>query len=978
MRGFDPINVALAYCASVNGLRALSQAASQLFHYLPEFSELPAISDNLKEVVGFWIFIHALLAAPFVYLYTLNPFIRHFVPSLGCSDEFATRIDRQMARYSIAAFLPYFSTGCQASVTVVSYLCRAMVKLATSATDKIPNKAQGIIDTEVDKAFLKIDSELTAERQAAEARRCRLPSPVCESARYQLDVKWREVNDLARQLGEAEQRELDTKTAMNAERTSRKLIQQRLVRTEQQLSRYGPEAKTIQQLESLLAESEEKVSQANIRADKAERLLKTEVENSKWIIDRKDAHGRKLRDDAGKVALAAKDKIGVMSAEIASLRRQLDAARWNNTPADIEAMLAQKDETIQFLIEAGLAVEKDRDEKMSYAEVMYSSLETENRHLRQQLHDSTRASQAVGNDAEVCSLQDALADAHKQIQTADVALFHNQTKVDELENRFKEVTDESKKVMADATSQISKLTTEFSAGQENLIPEMRKEGIEGFNCQMEELRNQLTAAHANHASEMNQASAIHTEQQHCIASLHSKMNTSNNENVKLRQEVSRLQDLHHQQAVSDANGRAFEQRFAALQYQHQMDLDQARTLFGTKDSEIKHLQDSLVVARAHISSLREEVAEMQGCVDGHDNEVEILEKTLRQALTNEKKAINRFAEIEEKRRKEATADLLKYNRLRVEYNKASQERDSLAAGNQANEVKNHCNHSTVDVVAARDTHIEDSEGQVTSKTSKVGTEQAGPNMSNETQNNQATSQKQMHLYTNETEKKQQKALELINRAQWLEDINDEDSEKGTRSDDDTEMASTQAYNATDTQTENEKKRKEKEDEEFETAMNNAINDSNHEYNSRTAAAFKTSIQAPGVRNPFALPGPPTTAPNFSTMFSSQAPVPAFGQQTATMPSPEKPSTPDSTTEKHLKSGVTFWVPKNMSPGTRTSQQQQEQRNVFEQVASNTLAPIPGRKLKRPATRRLSHTKEQQLPCSSPSPNPFHGPAPKYE
>ncbi|KZL68158.1 hypothetical protein CT0861_03946 [Colletotrichum tofieldiae] len=951
MRGFDPINVALACCASITGLRVLFQAGTQLFHYLPESSELPAIRDNLKEVIGFWILIHALLAAPFVYIYILNPFIRYFVPSLGCSDEFATRIDRKMARYSITGFLPYLNTGCQASVAIVTYLCRTTVKLATSATGKILKKSKGNIDTEAEKSSLSIVSKLTAEQQAAEARRCRLPGPVCDSARSQLDIKRREVNDLARQLGEVEQRELDATSALNAERTSRKLIQQRLVRTEQQLSQYGPEAKTVQQLESLLAESEKKIGQANLRANKAERILKTEVENSKWIVDRKDAHGRKLRADAGKVALAAKDKIGVMSAEISSLKRELDAARRKNTPADVEALLAQKDETIQFLIEAGVTVEKDRDEKMGYAETMYSLMETENRNLQQQLSDSAKALQTAGNEAEVCSLRNALADAHKRIQTTEAALFGKQAKVDELESRFKKVTDESTKAMANATSQITRLVTEFSAGQENLVPEKRKKGIEGFNCQMKELRNQLTAAYTNYASEMNQASAIHTEQQQCIASLRTNMGTFNNENTKLRREVSRLQDLHNQHAVSDANSKAFEQRFEALRYQHQMDLNQAERLLGTKDGEIKHLQDSLIVARAHISSLREEVAEMQGCVDGHDEELDTLEKKLHWALTNEKTAIKRFAELEEKRRKEATADLLRYNRLKVEYNKAIRGGMTSPLAPGLMKQRTTATSSVSDMMAAR-VSIEDPEGQVISKAGKVGRGQNGSNTRIETQNNQTTPPKQTHLQTTETERKQQKALAPINRAQWLEGINNGGPEKDAQSDNDTEMGTTQTYNTTDTGTDDEKKSEGKEDEEFEAAMNKAIDDSNHEYNSRTAATFKTSIQAPGVKNPFAPPGPPTTAPDFSTMFGSQAPISAFGQQTATMASPEKPSTPDSATEKHLKSGVTFWVPKSMSLAARTSQQQQEQRNISEQESSGTPAPITGRRLKRPATRRL--------------------------
>ncbi|GJC89583.1 hypothetical protein ColLi_12421 [Colletotrichum liriopes] len=243
--------------------------------------------------------------------------------------------------------------------------------------------------------------------------------------------------------------------------------------------------------------------------------------------------------------------------------------------------------------------------------------------------------------------------------------------------------------------------------------------------------------------------------------------------------------------------------------------------------------------------------------------------------------------------------------------------------------------------------IENPEGQVISEAGKVGRGQNGFNTRIETRNNQTTPPKQTHLQTTE-----QKALEPINRAQWLEGINTEGSEKDAQSDNDTEMGTMQTYNTTDTGTDDEKKSEGKEDEEFEAAMNKAINDSNHEYNSRTAATFKTSIQAPGVKNPFAPPGPPITAPDFSTMFSRQAPMSAFGQQTATMASPEKPSTPDSATEKHLKSGVTFWVPKSMSLAARTSQQQQEQRNVSEQESSGTPAPITGRKLKRPATRRL--------------------------
>ncbi|GKT57955.1 hypothetical protein ColTof4_09934 [Colletotrichum tofieldiae] len=170
--------------------------------------------------------------------------------------------------------------------------------------------------------------------------------------------------------------------------------------------------------------------------------------------------------------------------------------------------------------------------------------------------------------------------------------------------------------------------------------------------------------------------------------------------------------------------------------------------------------------------------------------------------------------------------------------------------------------------------IEDPEGQVISKAGKVGREQNGSNTRIETQNNQTTPPKQTHLQTTETERKQQKALAPINRAQWLEGINNGGPEKDAQSDNDTEMGTTQTYNTTDTGTDDEKKSEGKEDEEFEAAMNKAIDDSNHEYNSRTAATFKTSIQAPGGQESFCA----TWTPDNSTglLYHVRQPSPYFG------------------------------------------------------------------------------------------------------
>ncbi|GKT51024.1 uncharacterized protein ColSpa_11205 [Colletotrichum spaethianum] len=985
MRGIDPINVALAFGAFIIALRALFQAAIQLLYYLPELLKLLTIEDNLKMIVGFWILIHTLLAAPFSYLYVINPSIRYFIPSLGCSEETATRIDQKIARCSMVAFIPYPSTVLHASAAVVGYLCRTSITIATLATDRIFKERRTNVVTEAKQPSLNLHAELTTEQKAAEARRCRLPGPVCESRRHQLDIKRKEVNELVKQLGEVEQRELDANGATDTERASRKLIQQRLDRTEQQLSQYSPEANNIRQLESQLAEYQKKADQARLRADKAERLLKTEVENSKWIIERKDAHARKLRGDAAHVAVVAKDRLGVMRAEIKSLKQELDEATRKNTPADIETFIAEKDTTIQFLIDAGIAVEEDRDEKMKYAETMYALLETENQNLRQQLSDSTNILQNAGNKAEICSLRDTLADAQKHIQTAKAGLTNKQARIDELENQVKKATGESNAAMAGVANQINKLTAELSAAQEKLVLGMTKEHIESITHQTEELSNQLTTAQASHTSKMNQASAIHTEQQQCIASLRSNLDASNNENTSLRQEVSRLQELHHQNAVSNANSGAIEQRLEAVQHQHQTDLNQARTLFATKDGEFKHLQDSLVVARVRISSLEKEVTEMQEYNEDHDKEVESLKEQLHKALTNEQDAIKRFTELEERRKKEATADLLRYNRLKVEYNKASRQRDNLAAGTRTDKTEALRNQLTkaADMITDRDISIMTLEEQVQGMKSNFENGHAGANTSAEDQNNQKTSPNQTQLYTTETKEKQQKALEMINRAQWLGGVNEDGSEEDAQSDTGMEMESTQAYDATNPKTQDEKKNQgeedaEEEDEEFEAAMNQAIDESNQEYENRTAAIFKTSIEAPGVKNPFALPGPPTTASDFSAMFGRHDPVPIFGQQTANMSSPEKPVTPDSTTAKHLKSGVTFWMPTKMSPATPTPKQQQKQQNASGQEASDTPAPITGRKLKRPSTRRLSHTKEQQLQSPNPSSDAVYKPAPKNE
>ncbi|KAK1961690.1 hypothetical protein LY78DRAFT_545424, partial [Colletotrichum sublineola] len=648
------------------------------------YNHLPKLLLAVKAAVSFEIPIYTLIVVPFFYFFVIAPIIRSFVP-----------------------------------------------------------KATG--GTESERPPTKTAPELSNEQRAAEARRCRLPGPVCESVRTRLESKTSEVKELARELGEAEQRELDAYDAAEASRNSHKLIRQRLDETEQQIVRYASEANTIRKLEILLAESEKKVAEAEQRVAKGERLLKTEVEHSKWAVEKKERQVSKLHEDMSKVVRTAKDRIGALNPKINSLERELDTATRKDMSADVQVLLAEKDATIQFLTEVGLAVEKDRDEKMSYAETMYASLQTENDTLRQKLSDS--AEQASRKDHEVRTLRDDLTNAQTQTQTAEAVSYEKEKKIDKIEKQLRKVTDESKTAMAHANDQVGKLRAKLSAAQEKMVSGVTKQSIEGLKYQLEELRNQLTDAHSNHDSKMSQASAIHTEQQQYIESLRNDMNAACIEHANMSEEISRLQGLLNQHAASDANTSAIEQRIPTMQNQHQTDLNEVKSIIDAKDGEIKHLQDSLVGMQKHIASLQEEVDEMQEHVDDQDEHVDNLEQKLCKALINEKKAIERFNELENKKKKEAGADLLRYNRLKVEYNKATQERDKLLAGNQTDESKRLGDQlaKALDLMVTRDLEISQLKEKIESITSKTGRNHAGANTSTEKQNKPQTNPKQTRI-----------------------------------------------------------------------------------------------------------------------------------------------------------------------------------------------------------------------------------------
>ncbi|KAK2041733.1 hypothetical protein LZ31DRAFT_596984 [Colletotrichum somersetense] len=347
---------------------------------------------------------------------------------------------------------------------------------------------------------------------------------------------------------------------------------------------------------------------------------------------------------------------------------------------------------------------------------------------------------------------------------------------------------------------------------------------------------------------------------------------------------------------------------------------------------------------------------MQEYADGQDEEVEKVEKKLRKALTNEKKAIERFTALEDKGKKEASADLLKYNRLKVEYNKAVQERDNLLAGNQTDETKRLSDQlaMALDLMVTRDLQIAELKEQIESMTSNTRNEHAGANTSTEKQNDSNTDHSQMQLYTPETERKQHKALEMIERVRSAEGNRDDDAEVEDEAQSDDAMETESAGG------EEEQEGNETKDESFEAAINAAIDQSNREYKERTTAVFAPAIQTPRVTNPFAAPGPPASARDFSAMFARLGPMATVGgAQTAQQPaaSPEKPATPESATERHL-SGATFWVPQRMSATASTPQQQQKMPKDDGQEAPDTPAPITGRRLKKPSGRRLQRAKGQ--------------------
>ncbi|EFQ35492.1 hypothetical protein CGRA01v4_00042 [Colletotrichum graminicola] len=624
------------------------------------FSHFPKLLAVAKAASSFQIPVYALISVFFLYIRVLAPIIRYFIP-------------------------------------------RPTVEAEAERPSPAP--------------------ELSDEQRAAEARRCQLPGAVCDSIRTRLESKTREVTKLVRELGEAEQRELDANDAAEAHRNSHKIIRQRLDQTEGQLVRYNPEAMTIRKLEILLAESEKKFADAEKRVETGERLLKAEVEHSKWAVEKKERQISKIKEDMVSLVQRAKDRIGVLNAKVNSLEYELDAAKRKDMSANVVALLAERDETIQFLTEAGLAVEKDRDEKMAYAETMYASLQAENEHLRQQLTDSTERTRS-DNDA-ARSLRDDLANAKAQVQTAEAVFYEKEKTIGDLENQLKKVTDESETIVTDANN----LKAKLSAANEKMVSGVTKENIEGLNRQLDELRNQVADAHSIHDSKMSEASAIHAEQQKYIESLRENMNAASIENANMRQDISRLQELLDQHAASGANSSsAIEQRIAGMQHQHQADMNEAKSMLETKDGEIKHLQDSLVGTKTHIASLQEEVDEMQGCVDEQDEHIVKLERKLHKALINEKKGIERFAELEEKRKKEASADLLKYNRFKVEYNKRL---GSLLA-------------KTLNLMATRDLESELKE-QIETMTRKTGNKHAGANTSTKRQNDPKTNRKQTQI-----------------------------------------------------------------------------------------------------------------------------------------------------------------------------------------------------------------------------------------
>ncbi|TQN70113.1 putative leucine-rich repeat-containing protein, partial [Colletotrichum shisoi] len=863
MRVVDPINVSLTYCAIIIGLRALVYALiklSDLLYYLPDFPELPTVKTILMAAIGFWILAHVLLVVPFVFLCTINPAIRNFFPFFACSDELAMRLEERVFRYVTIAFVRYLNLGWQAFVVVVSFLYRTTAQLATSIIDK--TVTQWTTEAVTSEPSLELVPSLTIEEQAAEARRCRLPGPVCDAARSQLEIKRREVNQLVRQLGEAEQRELDASGAVAAERETRRHLEQRLVRTEQQLTRYGPEANAVRNLELQLAESEARIGEANASTQTAERLLRTELEHSKWAVERKEAQAKKLHDDLRNVVQTAQERIGALKAEVGSLQRQLDSAKRVNTAVDVHALVAEKDETIQTLIakkdetiqtltEAGLAIEKNRNDKMEYAERMYASLIAENESLRRQLSDSTNDMQARENDADIVCLRAALTESHQKLQRIEGAFSEKQTNLDELSTLFQNNT-----IASDA--EISSLRVALAESQQHV--QMMEAALVKKKTKLEEsetrlkshvsvsentindakgevdrlraeLESQVTIERTAHANEINQASTIHTQQQQYITSLRSDLEVSNNEKMTLHQEISRLQELVQQHIASNSMNEGIEQQLAAVRNQHQADMNQANAVLATKDETIKQLQGRLEDSQQEIASLTGRVAEMDGGMGGED--FDDLEEKLRKALTNEKNNLERIADMEEEL-KQARGDEKKHIQEIAEMKKkrdVCEERDILAAGNgDQEELRNAIGIATYET-AERDIRIGELEEKVASLEEQISS-----------------------LQSESDDEQSDTTLGLIEDDKREGPADKEGSKKETQSNDDTEMEGSQPSAAKSTGAiDHVNNANDGDDESFEAAMNEAIDESNREYSARITATFTPDVQVPGVYNPFAQP-----------------------------------------------------------------------------------------------------------------------------
>ncbi|WQF84074.1 hypothetical protein CDEST_09088 [Colletotrichum destructivum] len=913
MRVFDPINVALAYCAIIIGLKALFYALiqlSDLLYSLPGLPELPTIRTISMAAISFWILAHALLVVPFVFLCTINPEIRNFFPFFGYSDELATRLEERVFRYVTIAFVPYLNLGWQAFVVVASFLYRTTAQLASSIIDKTVTKFTA--EAVTSEPSLNLVPSLTIEEQAAEARRCRLPGPVCDAARSQLEIKRREVNELVRQLGEAEQRELDASGAVTAERETRRHLEQRLVRTEQQLTRYGPEVNAVRNLELQLAESEARIGEANARTETAERLLRTELEHSKWAVERKEAQAKKLHDDLRNVVQTAKERIGTLKAEVGSLQRQLDSTKRENTSFDVQALMAEKDETIQTLIaekdetiqtltEAGLAIEKDRNNKMEYAERMYASLIAENESLRRQLSDSTNDMQAGENDADIASLRAALTESQQKIQRIEEAFSEKQTNLNEISTLLQNnaiVSDaeisslrvalaESQQhvQMIDAALVEKKTKLEESETRlknhvsvsENTINDAKSE-VDRLHA---ELESQVTIERTAHANEMNQASAIHTQQRQHITSIRSDLEVSNNEKITLHQEISRLQELVQQHVASNSMNEGIEQQLAAVRNQHQADMNQANAVLATKDETIKQLEGKLEDSQQEIASLTNKVTEMDGGIDGED--FDELEEKLRKALTNEKNNLERIADMEEelkqargdekkhiqeiakmkkKRQVDANKEMESSMKLKKKLREVCEERDILAAGNDDQELRSAIGKATYET-AKRDIRIGELEEKKAPQTQK---------------------QTQTSDYTDEELNKHMIALGLIEGDEREGPADKVGSKKETQSNDDTEMEGSQPSAAKGTEASDHKNNAhEGDDDSFEAAMNEAIDESNREYSAQTTVTFTPDVQVPGVFNPIAQPGPSSTAPQLSSFFGGQSYFSAFGKDGAKSP-----------------------------------------------------------------------------------------------